>query len=173
MINSEIERKYLLRNDSFRQMAVRKEHIAQGYLSVDPDRTIRVRHKDEKAYLTVKGQNREGSISHFEWEKEITVADAEALLKFISETSSPRLGRGVGGEVIEKDRYLVSWHELTIEVDVFHGQNEGLVLAEIELPSEDYRLPKLPDFIGEDVTSDPRYYNSYLAEHPYTQWQSH
>ncbi len=157
-MNLEIERKYLLKSDSFRQFATAVVPIAQGYLCTDPDRTIRVRRKGDKAYLTVKGKNADGGISHFEWEKEITVDDAEALLKMCN------------GGVVEKDRYLVPWQQLLIEVDVFHGENEGLVLAEIELPSEDYPLPQLPDFIGEEVTADPRYYNSYLSAHPFTRW---
>ena len=170
MTNTEIERKYLLRNDSFRQLATAVVPIAQGYLSTDPDRTIRVRRKGDKAYLTIKGKNENGGISHFEWEKEITVNDAESLLSLCS-NSTPRLGRGAGGEVlITKDRYLVPWQGLMIEVDVFHGANEGLVMAEIELPSEDYPMPELPDFIGEEVTADPRYYNSYLSAHPFSEW---
>lgn len=160
MNNTEIERKYLVRDDSFLQLAKSKHHICQGYMSVDPDCTIRVRQKDEKAYLTVKGRNADGGIAHFEWEKEISAADAEVLLKMCQ-------GKGK----IEKDRYLVPWQGLTIEVDVFCGANTGLVMAEIELPDEAYPLTDLPAFIGEEVTADRRYYNSYLSAHPYTTWQ--
>lgn len=158
MTNTEIERKYLITGNSFLTQAVAVHHISQGYLSVNPDCTIRVRRKDDKAYLTVKGRNPEGGISHFEWEKPITAQDAEALLSLCREG------------IILKERFLVPLGSLTIEVDVFHGANEGLVLAEIELPSEDYPLPPLPDFIGQEVTSDPRYYNSYLSTHPFTTW---
>lgn len=158
MYNTEIERKYLVCNDSYLHLATAVHTISQGYLSSDPDCTIRVRRKDDKAFLTVKGKNTEGGISHFEWEKEISLADASALLSLC------RKG------LIEKERYLVPCGGLTIEVDVFHGDNEGLVMAEIELPSEDYNLPPLPDFIHTEVTSDPCYYNSYLSSHPFSTW---
>ncbi len=151
-MNQEIERKYLVVDESFRSMATKVKHIRQGYLSVDADCTVRVRVADDRAYMTVKGRNQKDGFSHFEWEKEITLADAEALFALC------RHG------MIEKERHLVPWHDLTIEVDVFHGRNEGLVLAEIELPSEDYPLPDLPPFIGEEVTADSRYYNSSLAQ---------
>lgn len=158
MSNTEIERKYLVINDSYKQMATSVQTIAQGYLSSSPDCTIRVRRKDDKAYLTVKGRNPEGSIAHFEWERQIETQDAEAMLLLCRQ------------KPVEKERYIVPWQGLVIEVDVFHGANEGLVMAEIELPSEEYVLPALLAFIGEEVTSDPRYYNSYLSEHPFTTW---
>ena len=158
MTNTEIERKYLVNSDSFRQMANVVQKIAQGYLSSSSDCTIRVRRKDDKAYITIKGRNHEGSIAHFEWERQIEPQDAESMLLLCKQG------------LVEKERYIVPWQGLVIEVDVFHGANEGLVMAEIELPSEEYQLPALPDFIGKEVTSDPRYYNSYLSEHPFTAW---
>lgn len=156
-MNQEIERKYLLKDDSFRSKAVAVHRIRQGYLSADPERTVRIRQTDNKAFITVKGPNKNGSVAHFEWEREISVADAEALI--------PLCLNGV----IDKERYIIPWQNLTVEVDVFHGENRGLVLAEIELPDEKTPVPDIP-FLAEEVTADPRYYNSYLAKHPYTAW---
>ena len=152
MKNTEIERKYLLHDDSYLGLATAVKYIQQGYLSTDPDRTVRVRRCDDKAYLTIKGKNKEGGVSHFEWEKQISVADAEALLPLCK------------GIIISKKRYLVPWRELTVEVDVFEGAHRGLAFAEIEIPSEDYEF-ELPPFIGDEVTADKRYQNSYLSEH--------
>lgn len=159
MTNIEIERKYLVRNDSFMQVAVKATHITQAYLSSDPHCTVRCRRFDDQACLTIKGSNSQDGIEHFEWEKPISIADVEALLPLCR------------GGVIDKERYFVPFEDLMIEIDVFHGQNEGLVLAEIELPASDYSIPVLPDFIGEEVTTDPRYYNSYLSSNPYKNWK--
>ncbi len=156
-MHQEIERKFLLKDDSYRRLATQVHHIRQGYLSLDPDRTVRVRQLDDEAFLTVKGRNAEGSVAHFEWEKPVSLSDAEALFPLCL------------NHLIDKHRYCVPWHELTVEVDVFHGDNEGLVLAEIELPREDYPLT-LPAFIGEEVTHDARYYNARLSTCPYRQW---
>ena len=159
MQNLEIERKYLVTNSSYLSLATQVVHIEQGYLSVDADCTIRVRLRADHAFLTVKGKNQEGGIAHFEWEKPIDTNDALQLLRLCKHG------------VVCKDRYIVPWHELLIEVDVFHGQNERLIMAEIELPDSNYPLPPLPDFIGEEVTSDSRFYNSYLSLHPFSTWQ--
>ena len=159
MNNQEIERKYLLRDSSFRSLATAVQHIRQGYLCLDPDRTIRIRCKDDKAFITVKGRNAKGGIARFEWEKPLSQVDADALFPLC-----------VGG-LVDKERYLVPWDGLTVEVDVFHGANEGLVMAEIELPDEHTPVPDIP-FLGEEVTADSRYYNSYLSSHPYTTWNT-
>ena len=157
-MNTEIERKYLVISDAFRQQASAVKRIRQGYLSVDPERTIRVRQLDDKAYLTIKAAAPEGSIARFEWEKTISLEDFEALFAHCLPGA------------IEKERYIVPLTDgLKAEVDVFHGANEGLILAEIELPREDTQVA-LPDFLGEEVTGDERYFNSYLVHHPYAEW---
>lgn len=159
-MNTEIERKYLVVSDAFRQQASAVKRIRQGYLSVDPERTIRVRQSDNDAYLTIKAAAPEGSIARFEWEKSISVEDFEALFAHCLPGA------------IEKERYIVLLNDgLKAEVDVFHGANEGLILAEIELPHEDTKVV-LPDFLGEEVTADERYYNSYLIQHPYAEWKN-
>lgn len=131
--------------------------IMQGYLSSVPERTVRVRLKGQKGYLTVKGIGSESGASRFEWEKEIEVEDALKLL-----------GLCEPGK-IEKRRYLVVYEGNTWEVDEFFGENEGLILAEIELEKEEEEFAK-PDWVGEDVTGDRRYYNSYLSRYPYKKW---
>lgn len=158
MKNIEIERKFLLRNDSWRALAVRQHEIMQGYIAAGEGNTVRVRRKDDKAYITIKSRQAACSISHFEWECEISLDDFSAL--FIHCIGCP----------IQKTRYIVplgkemstAEEQLYIEIDEFHGKHEGLVFAEIELPSEDTKLT-LPSFIGEEVTGDKRFYNSYLS----------
>lgn len=158
MNNQEIEHKYLVVSDEYRQQAVSQHVIIQGYISAEPGRTVRIRRKDDKAYLTIKAPAPAGSIARFEWEKEISTDDFKALF--------PLCTTGI----IEKVRYIVPLGELKVEVDEFHGANEGLVLAEIELPTEDTVVEK-PAFLGEDVTSDTRYYNSYLSQVPFSTWK--
>ena len=152
----EIERKFLVDGD-FRSEAFKAVRITQGYLSSVPERTVRVRVKDDKGYITVKGIGDESGVSRFEWEKEIPVDDARELLR-ICEPG-----------VIDKTRYLVDVGRHTFEVDEFYGENEGLVVAEVELASEDEAFEK-PDFISQEVTGDIRYYNSQLRKRPYTTW---
>lgn len=152
----EIERKFLVKGD-FRPFVSKSTRIVQGYLSSVPERTVRVRIKGDKGYLTIKGIGNQSGASRFEWEKEISVEDADALLK-ICEPG-----------VIDKVRHLVKNGDLTFEVDEFFGENQGLIIAEIELPSEDTPFDK-PAWLGEEVTGDPRYYNSMLMKNPYTQW---
>lgn len=118
---------------------------------------MRVRIRDEKAYLTIKGPSADGGLSRFEWEIEIPVADAEQLLE-LRVTA-----------VIDKRRYLVPFDGHTFEVDEFYGDNEGLVMAEVELSTPDETFGR-PDWLGEEVTGDRRYYNSHLARHPYKEW---
>lgn len=158
-MNTEIEHKFLVKDDSFLELATCCKHIRQGYLAVHPSRTVRVRRSDDCAYLTIKAAAPKGSIARFEWEKPLAMEDFDALF-----------AQCLPG-AIEKERYIVPIaNGLKVEVDVFHGENEGLVLAEIELPSEDTPFER-PAFLGEDVTSDPRYYNSYLTQHPFSCWK--
>ncbi|MBQ8956923.1 MAG: CYTH domain-containing protein [Bacteroidales bacterium] len=153
----EIERKFLVSSD-FKTEAVETTDIIQVYLSHKP--TVRVRIRGERGYLTIKGLIGPTGLSRFEWEKEITKAEAEALLQL----AEP--GR------IEKTRYLVKNTDgiHTWEVDEFHGDNEGLVMAEIELQSEADTFDR-PSWLGKEVTGDPRYYNSALKKHPYKMWK--
>lgn len=157
--NKEIERKYLVVSDMYKSLATSSAEIRQGYLSVTPESTVRIRLYGEKVYLTIKGRPKEGEIGRLEWEREIEKEDFDTLFPLC-----------VSG-VVEKRRWIVPFGELKIEVDEFSGQNEGLILAEIEMPSEDYDPGKLPEFMGEDVTSDHRYYNSYLSRVPYILWE--
>ena len=150
----EIERKFLVSGD-FKQEACDSFRLVQGYISTDPDRTVRVRIKGEQGFLTIKGQSSEDGLSRFEWEKEIPVSEALELMNLC-----------VSG-VIDKTRYLVPYGGNTYEVDVFHGANEGLVLAEIELSDELEAFEK-PSWLGEEVTGDVRYYNSMLSLHPFS-----
>ena len=127
----------------------------QGYICSDPGRTVRVRVRGDKGFLTIKGQSSEDGLSRFEWEKEIPVSEALELMNLC-----------VSG-VIDKTRYLVPYGDHTYEVDVFHGANEGLVLAEIELSDELEAFEK-PSWLGKEVTGDMRYYNSMLSLHPFS-----
>ncbi|MHB2150750.1 CYTH domain-containing protein [Calditrichota bacterium LG25] len=154
----EIERKFLVKDDSFKRQAFKSTRIIQGYLSSVPERTVRVRIKGEKGYLTVKGIGNASGASRFEWEMEIPKEDAENLLK-ICEPG-----------VIDKTRYLVKNGDLTFEVDEFYGENEGLVIAEIELKSEDQAFEK-PAWLGREVTGDTRFYNSMLMKNPFKNWK--
>lgn len=145
----EIERKFLVNSTSYRTLAVKSFHIVQAYLSTDADATVRVRIKDDEAYITVKSRN-SGAVRH-EWEYPIPVGDARAMIEHCC-----------GDRVLEKTRYLVPGADGYVwEVDEFGGRHQGLVVAEIELPSEDTPFGK-PDFIAEEVTGDPAYYNSVL-----------
>ncbi len=158
MKNTEIEHKFLVVSTSYRQLATKHYTIRQGYLCTDPMRTIRVRQKGEKAYITIKSATNPATLARFEWEREITLDDVQALFPLCLPY------------MIEKERFIVPWHGLTIEIDEFHGVNEGLIIAEIELADINQPLPDLPDFIGEDVSRDSRYYNSNLANQPFSEW---
>jgi len=152
----EIERKFLV-TGPIQASATKATRITQGYLSSVPERTVRVRIKGDKGFVTVKGIGNASGASRFEWETEIPVADAEAMLG-ICEPG-----------VIDKIRYQVPVGGHTYEVDEFHGENEGLTVAEVELSSEDEAFEK-PSWLGEEVTGDVKYYNSMLMKHPYTRW---
>ena len=155
----EIERKFLVKNSGYRQEAIGQERIVQGYLCRTPQRTVRVRIKGGRGFLTIKGESSKNGISRFEWEKEIPLNDAESLLA-ISEPGT-----------IEKTRFLVSSADgvHTWEVDEFSGENAPLVVAEIELSSEDEPFCR-PSWLGEEVSSDARYCNSSLSVKPFGKW---
>jgi len=152
----EIERKFLVKGD-FKNHAKKETRITQGYLSSVPERTVRVRVKGDKGFITIKGIGSESGASRFEWEKEIPVDEVKDLLK-ICEPG-----------VIDKTRYLVEVGNHTYEVDEFYAENEGLTVAEVELSSEDEKFEK-PEWLGEEVTGDVKYYNSMLMKNPYTKW---
>ena len=152
----EIERKFLIKGD-FKQYAHKQEVIVQGYLSSVPERTVRIRIKGEKAYLTIKGVGNASGLSRYEWEKEIPVHEAQELLNLCEPG------------IIDKTRYYIKNDKHTFEVDEFHGENEGLTMAEIELTDEADSFEK-PDWLGDEVTGNERYYNSYLSQKPYTKW---
>jgi CYTH domain-containing protein len=153
---SEIERKFLVCGE-FRDKAMEATEIVQGYLCSAPGRTVRVRVRSGKGYITVKGKADESGIERYEWDKEIPVSDALELLKLCEPYP------------VEKTRYLVPYGGHLFEVDVFHGENSGLVMAEIELGSADEPYEK-PPWLGEEVSFDPRYYNAALAVKPFNRW---
>lgn len=157
-MSQEIERKFLVRGD-FRPYVTGVMNISQGYLNSDSERTVRVRVKGETGFITVKGRSSADGTSRFEWEHEIPASDAEALLALCEPG------------VIMKSRYLVPSGIHTFEVDVFHGDNEGLVIAEIELHDRNEDFLK-PEWLGEEVTGDPRYYNSALSHDPFKTWRT-
>ena len=152
----EIERKFLVAGD-YTQAAVSSSHIVQGYIGRTPSLTFRIRLRDERGYLTVKGRTDAAGMSRDEWEYEIPAADARELLAH-SDGS------------IEKRRYMVPAGRHTFEVDEFFGANKGLTMAEVELSSPDEAFER-PAWLGEEVTGDKRYYNSQLLQHPYSAWK--
>ena len=154
----EIERKFLVLDDSFKHEAFSKSHICQGYNCSERGRTVRIRIRDEHAYVTIKGPSVDGGLARSEFEYEIPLEDAKQLIKLCE----PGL--------IDKIRWLVKSGDHTFEVDEFFGDNEGLVMAEVELSSPDEQ-PIIPHFIGKEVTGDRRYYNSQLRRNPYRLWK--
>ncbi len=152
----EIERKYLVVGD-FHHLVTKSYRIRQGYLNADPERTVRLRLMEDRAFMTVKGKSFDGGLSRFEWEKEIEVQEAESLLKLCE------------AYPVDKVRHVVLYENQKFEVDVFYGLNEGLVLAEIELLAPDQQVV-LPDWIGEEVTGDARYYNASISVKPFSMW---
>lgn len=153
----EIERKFLVTNQDFITQSNASFRIVQGYLNSNPERTVRVRIKGDKGFITIKGKGNESGLTRFEWEKEISISEAEALLHLCEKG------------VIDKTRYNVQFENHLFEVDVFFGENEGLIVAEIELQSETETFAK-PDWLGEEVTSEEKYYNAYLSQHPFKTW---
>jgi len=154
----EIERKFLVTSEAFKKEAFTQNRIAQGYLSSNPERTVRVRIKGDKGFLTIKGVSNESGLSRFEWEKEIPVEEAKALMMLCEKG------------VIDKTRFEVKMGLHIFEVDEFYGENEGLIVAEIELKSE-IETFESPNWLGQEVTNDNRYYNSYLSKDPYKNWR--
>lgn len=153
----EIERKFLVKG-SFKKFSENSVKIVQGYLSLVPERNVRVRLQDEKAYLTVKGIGSKSKIRRFEWEIEIAAEDAKELLTICE------------GSLIQKTRYFVPEESgMVFEVDVFEGDNMGLVICEIELPHENYKFVK-PEWLGEEISGVVKYYNSALVKNPFNQW---
>ncbi len=157
VIMIEIERKFLIKSDDFKKAATTSTRITQGFLNTHKERTVRVRLKGDIGYLTVKGKSSENGLSRFEWEKEITYEEAKSLLN-ICESG-----------VIDKIRYEVVIKNHTFEIDEFFGDNEGLVIAEVELNSEN-ELFETPDWLGDEVTGNVKYYNSQLSKHPFSKW---
>lgn len=155
-MSQEIERKFLVKGE-YKSQAYSQSRIVQGYISSARGRTVRIRIRDGKGYLTIKGASNASGTSRYEWEKEIPLDEAEELMKLCEPG------------VIDKTRYLVRSGKHVFEVDEFYGENEGLVVAEVELASEDEAFEK-PGFLGQEVTGDIRYYNSQLMLHPYKSW---
>ncbi|WP_417872330.1 CYTH domain-containing protein [Xanthomarina gelatinilytica] len=153
----EIEHKFLVKNNSFKNDAFKKIHIKQGFLNSDKERTVRVRLTDSQGFLTVKGLSGNNGLSRFEWEKEISKTDAEALFELCEKG------------LIEKTRHLVEIGNHIFEIDEFFGDNEGLIIAEIEL-NHATELFKKPAWLGEEVTGNIKYYNSQLSKQPYKTW---
>jgi adenylate cyclase len=153
----EIERKFLVTSAIFKKEAFSQNRIKQGYLSSIPERTVRIRLKGDIAYITIKGVSNETGMSRFEWEKEIPLDEAEKLL-LLCETG-----------VIDKTRFEVKVGNHIYEVDEFYGENEGLLLAEVEIQSESEVFDK-PNWLGQEVTNDNRYYNSNLSNNPFGSW---
>ena len=152
----EIERKFLVKGD-FKVSSKKKIRITQGYLSSIPERNVRVRIKGDKGFITIKGISNASGASRYEWEKEIPVAEVKELL----ELCEPG--------IIDKMRFLVDFGSHTFEVDEFYGDNEGLIVAEIELSAENEKFLK-PEWLGDEVTGDTKYYNSALVKNPYKNW---
>lgn len=157
MEHKEIERKFLVLNDAFKKESFKKEEMIQGFLSSVPERTVRVRLVASKGFLTIKGLGNASGTTRFEWEKEISDKEARALL----ELCEPG--------IIEKTRYYYNKLGHLFEIDIFDSENKGLIVAEIELQSEDEYFVK-PAWLGEEVTGDVKYYNASLVKHPYKQW---
>ncbi len=154
----EIERKFLVKNDAFKKDAFKRQKIIQGFLSTVPERTVRVRIIGEIGFITVKGIGNSSGTTRFEWEKKISIEEARNLLKICE------------AGVIDKCRYYIKLGNHTYEVDEFFGDNEGLIVAEIELSSEDEAFKK-PNWLYEEVTGDVKYYNAMLMKNPYKNWR--
>lgn len=157
-MSQEIERKFLVKDSSYKDMAFSSSRIIQGYICSDRGRTVRVRIRNEKGFLTIKGASTDNGLSRYEWEHEIPVEEARELMKLCQPG------------MIDKMRYLVKSGKHTFEVDEFYGENDGLVVAEVELDSVDEEY-EVPPFLGEEVTGQVKYYNSFLMKCPFKEWQ--
>lgn len=153
----EIERKFLVEGTEYREMAYSSDRIVQGYICRQDGNSVRVRIRDGRGYLTIKGPSLDGGLSRYEWEREISLSEAEDLLLLCRDAK------------IDKRRYLVKCGNHTYEVDEFYGDNEGLVVAEIELSDKDEPFER-PPFLGREVTGEARYYNGHLTRFPYKDW---
>tara|TARA_R110002072_G_scaffold96968_3_gene213071 strand:- start:2186 stop:2659 length:474 start_codon:yes stop_codon:yes gene_type:complete len=156
-MNLEIERKFLITNTNFKKESYQKKYIQQGFLNSDKNRVVRVRIIEEKAYLTIKGVSDKSGTSRFEWEKEISLQEAKALMKLCEKG------------VIEKYRYFHKLENHVFEIDEFLGDNEGLIIAEVELKNKNEVFIK-PSYLGKEVTGDEKYYNSNLSKIPFKDW---
>lgn len=154
----ETERKFLVQSDTFKEEADTAEHIIQGFLNTHPERTVRIRITDDFGYLTIKGLSGKSGASRFEWEREIPLKEARHLLLLCEKG------------FVEKTRYRIRAGDHIIEVDEFHGDNDGLVIAEIEL-NDEYEPFEKPGWLGKEVTGDIRYYNSQLSNNPFKTWK--
>lgn len=154
----EIERKFLVTDSSYKEQAFACDRIAQGYICRQSGNSVRVRVRGDKGFLTIKGPSMDGGLSRYEWEREIPVAEAWELMRLCK------------GGIIDKSRYLVRCGEHLFEVDEFYGDNEGLVVAEVELSSlvEEFERPA---FLGKEVTGEAKYYNGHLSRFPYKEWE--
>jgi len=155
----EIERKFLVENTNFKRNVRKAVRIRQGFLSSVPERIVRIRIKEEKAFITVKGLSNKSGISRYEWEKEIQLNEALELMDLCEPG------------IIDKTRYLIDAGKHTFEVDEFYGDNKDLIIAEIELDDENEDFEK-PEWLGKEVTGDIRYYNAYLSKNPYKNWKN-
>ena len=147
----------MVKSEAFKAEAFKQMRITQGYLSLVPERTVRVRVKGDKGFITVKGKSSASGVSRFEWEKEIPVEEARDLLQLCEPG------------IIDKTRFLVKCGDYCFEIDEFYGDNKGLTMAEIELPDEHAAFER-PDWLGEEVTGDSRFYNAMLTKKPFTKW---
>ncbi|TMU55243.1 CYTH domain-containing protein [Flagellimonas algicola] len=157
MEHLEIERKFLVKSEGYKHQANEHTRIVQGFLNTAPQRTVRVRIKGDKGFLTVKGESNVSGTTRFEWETEINVAEATNLIDLCEAV------------ILEKNRYKVPFGSHVFEVDEFLGENKGLVVAEVELQHEDEFFDK-PEWLGQEVTGDVRYYNSQLSINPFQNW---
>jgi len=154
----EIERKFLVTSEAFKEEAFKTNRIIQGFLNTHPERTVRVRLKENQGFLTVKGETSKNGLTRFEWEKNISKVEAENLLKLCEKG------------VIDKIRYEVKVDNHIFEIDEFFGDNKGLTIAELELKTEGETFVK-PSWLGKEVTGQIKYYNSQLSKHPYNTWE--
>jgi CYTH domain-containing protein len=157
MQHLEIERKFLVKSTEYKSAATSENRIVQGFLNTDPERTVRVRIKGDKGYLTIKGKGNESGTTRFEWEHEISLTEATNLIDLCE------------SGILEKTRFEVPVDKHVFEVDEFLGENKGLVVAEVELQHEDERFEK-PNWLGEEVTGQTKYYNSQLSKKPFSRW---
>jgi adenylate cyclase len=153
----EIERKFLVLNNDFKKESFARNDISQGYISTNPERTVRIRIKGNEGFLTIKGSGNETGMSRFEWEKKIDVDEARQLMNLCEKGA------------ISKTRYEIKVGHHIFEVDEFYDENQGLIVAEIELESEDEIFEK-PIWLGQEVTNDEKYYNAYLSKNPFKSW---